>query len=426
MMIFFRFFIFIITLFCGVQAFAKEYSPSDIVNPNIADRRVYIADPANLVGKEAKDQANRTLWQLRQAAGAEVVLVVVPNTGEYSREQFATKLFDDWKPGKSDKDNGVIILIVPDQREAWIATGYGVEGIIPDISAARIINRSVVPYMKDGNLDAAVAAVSADVANVLSDPEAAEELKSKEAEAWDKAPESDITGEDVITFLIFVVIAIAIFGYVSFFVESNKFKKKDRYNQARAWHENLNFYKFFAIFSLGLALFPYLYAKRRYRKLRNEPMTCPACKGKMKKLNEEEDNNLLSPSQDFEEKINSVDYDVWVCDDCGFVERYAFPNKNSKYEVCPHCATRAMTLVTDRTVTPATTKRTGIGERVYECRYCHNNTYKRYTIPKKEDGTAAALAAGAILGSGRSGGGGGFGGGFGGGHTGGGGGGGRW
>ena len=77
---------------------------------------------------------------------------------------------------------------------------------------------------------------------------------------------------------------------------------------------------------------------------------------------------------------------------------------------------------------PATTRRAGIGEKVYDCKYCHNQTRKRYNIPKKDDGTAtaAALAAGAILGSGRGPSGGGFGGGFGGGRTGGGGGGGRW
>ena len=154
-------------------------------------------------------------------------------------------------------------------------------------------------------------------------------------------------------------------------------------------------------------------------------MDCPACKGKMHKLNEEEDNNLLSPSQDFEEKINSVDYDVWVCEECGSVERYAFPNKQSKYEECPICHTKALLMVKDHTVVPATTRSTGIGEKIYECKYCHNHTKRRYTIPKKDDGTAAALAAGALLGS-RGGNSGGFGGGFGGGRTGGGGGGGRW
>lgn len=419
--------LFLLFVSCFFSGFAKDYSPEDIQNPNIADRRVYISDPANLVDAQAKSSVNSTLWTLRQQTGAEVVVVVVPNTGDYTREQFATKLFDEWKVGKSDKDNGVIVLIVPDQREAWIATGYGVEGIIPDISAAKIINRSVVPYMKEGNLDGAVVAVANDVAKVLSEPEAAAELKSDKKEAWEEMPESDITDDDIITLILFVVITLFVISWVKFFYDNSKLKKLDRYEQARGWDDNRTTYLLFAIFSLGLGIIPYWLARRKYRRARNKPMECPACKGKMKKLNEEEDNNLLSPSQDFEEKINSVDYDVWVCDDCGTVERFAFPNKFSKYEVCPNCHTKAMYLAKDHTLVAPTTRSSGTGERVYECTYCHNHTKRRYTIPKREDGTAAALAAGAILGAGRGGhAGGGFGGGFGGGRTGGGGGGGRW
>lgn len=408
-----------------INIYALDYSPSDIKNPNVSDRRVYVADPAGLVGDEAKTKANAILWYLRKKTGAEVVTVVVPNTGNYTREEFATKLFDEWKVGKSDKDNGVIILIVPDQREAWIATGYGVEGIIPDISAAKIIQRSVVPYMKEGNLDGAVVAVSQDVANVLSDPVAAEELKSNRKEKWEEMPESDITTEDFITFVICIIFAVLLVSVGMFIYDNNRFKKLDRYSEARGWHDQKSTYLALAFLSLGLGLIPYWLVKKKYINARNKPMKCPTCKGNMKKLNEEEDNNLLSPSQDLEEKLNSIDYDVWVCEDCGTVEKFAFPNKNSIYQECPVCHTKAMYLIKDHTVVPPTTRQTGIGERIYDCKYCHNQTKKRYTIPKKEDGTAAALAAGAILGSAR-GGGGSFGGGFGGGRTGGGGGGGRW
>lgn len=403
---------------------AVNYSPAELANPNIADRRVYVSDPADLVGAGAESRANSILWNLRQKTGAEVVLVVVPNTGDYTREEYATRLFENWGIGKSDKDNGVLILIAPEQRQAWIATGYGVEGIIPDISASKIINRSVVPYMKENNLDGAVMAVVADVANVLSDPEAAAELKSKKKDAWNEMPESDITEDDFMMFTITVVLTLFIIAMFKYFYDSHKLKKLDRYSQAKEWHNGRTTYILLAVFSLGLGLLPYFLSRHKYKSARNKPMQCPACRGKMKKLNEEEDNNLLSPSQDLEEKLNSVDYDVWVCEDCGTVERYAFPNKYSKYEECPHCHTKAMYLAKDHTVVPPTVRLSGIGERIYECKYCHNQTRKRYTIPKKEDGRGAALAAGAILGSGR--GGGGFGGGFGGGHTGGGGGGGSW
>lgn len=420
-----RFLIFFISLLFSQILLAKEYSPEDIVNPNKADRRVYVADPADLVSPSAQAQANKILWNLRQQTGAEAVVVVVPNTGDYTREEFAVKLFDNWGVGKSDNDNGVIILIVPDQREAWIATGYGVEGVIPDIAATKIVNRSVVPYMKQNNLDGAVVAVAQDVATVLSQPEAAEELKSKNKEAWDQMHESDVTSEDFAAFILMVVISLFIISWVKFIVDSRSLKNKERYLQARGWNDSQTTYLLLGIFSLGLGIIPYFLAKRRYHKARNSHPPCETCHGKMRKLNEEEDNNLLSPAQDLEEKLNSVDYDVWVCEQCGSVERYAFPNRHSQYSECPHCHTKAMFMAKDHVVVPPTTKSTGIGERIYECKYCRNQTRKRYTIPQKPDPAAAALAAGALLGSG-SGRGGGIGGGFGGGRTGGGGGGGRW
>ena len=418
---------FLLLLFFSVSLiFAKDYSPRDITNPNISDRRVYVADPADLVSPQAEAQANAILWNLRKKTGAEVVMAVVPNTGDYTEEDFATQLFDDWKVGKSDKDNGVLILIVPEQHSARIATGYGVEGIIPDISAMKIIQRSIVPHMREGDLNGAVVTVASDVSNVLSDPVAAQELKSKKGESWEEMPESDITTDDLITFFICIVIAFFLIAICLYIYDVNRFKKLDRYGQARGWYDQKNTYTTLAFLSLGLGLIPYWLMKRKYNAARNSPMQCPACKGKMVKLNEEEDNNLLSPSQDFEEKLNSVDYDVWVCQDCGTVERYAFPNKFTKYTECPHCHTVAMHLVKDHIVIPPTQRSTGVGEKVYECEYCHNNTRKRYSIPKKTGDSAAAFAAGAILGAASGRGGGGFGGGFGGGRTGGGGATGRW
>lgn len=420
----FKYFFSLACIFIASIVVAKEYSPEMVPNPNIKDRRVYVSDPENLVGNGAKASVNQTLWNLRKTTDAEVAIVVVPNTGEYTREEFATKLFDDWKLGKADKDNGVLILIATDQKEVWIATGYGMEGILPDITVSKIINRSIIPYMKKGDLNGAVMAVADDVSNILKDPSVAEELKSNNKEIWEQNPETDITGSDILTFTLIVIGLMALVAYVMYFKDLSRLKRRSRYDQARAWHDDLSLYLVLAFLSAGLGYFAYRGARRRYHKLRNEPMPCPSCKGKMHKLSEEADNEWLSPSQDFEEKINSVDYDVWVCDTCGTVERYAFPNKKSIYTECPHCHTRAMALIKDHTLVPPTTLSAGVGEKIYDCKYCHNLTRKRYTIPKRQNHAAAAAGAGALLGGGRSGGG--FGGGFGGGRTGGGGAGGRW
>lgn len=408
---------------------ARDYTPDEIINPNLSDRRVYVADPGNNLSSATKTQVNELLGNLRQSTSAEVAVAVVPSIGDIPIEDFSEKVFTKWGLGKSDKDNGVLILIALDQHRARIQTGYGVEGVLPDISAKKIINRSIIANMREGDLDGAVLASVKDVADVLSDPAAAEELRSSERDAWD-TPSVGVTGEDISTFIHWVIWIIFLFSVGLLVSDMFKSRGKDHYHKAMIWQNHRSAYWILAACSLGLGLIPALIAEWRRKRARNSPITCSVCGAKMHKLNEAEDNAYLSPSQDLEERLNTVDYDVWECPECGSVERYPFRTKQLKYSECPNCHTVAMCEVHDHTLVPATTRSEGTGEKIYECQFCHHQNRRRYKIPKKPDPNAAAIAAGAILGSsGRHGGGfggGGFGGGFGGGHTGGGGASGGW
>lgn len=407
---------------------ARDYTPQEIENPNLADRRVYVSDPGNLVSPEVKSQVNHQLYDLRLKTGVEVVVAVIPSIGDVPIEDFSERLFTQWGIGKSDKDNGVLVLIAPEQKRARITTGYGVEGVLPDISAKKIIDRSIISYMKENDLNGAVAAVSNDVTQVLSDPVAAEELKSSEREAWEKG-QNDLSPDVIFTFARYIALMFLVMSIILYCYDAYNSRGKDRYRRAMIWHGHRTAYWILAVCSLGMGLIVALLAEWQYRRQRNKPMKCATCGAKMRKLGEEEDNELLNASQDLEERLKTVDYDVWVCPECGTVERYAFRQKQMKYSECPSCHTVAMCLVRDHTLRPATTRVTGMGEKIYECQFCHQQKRKQYVIPKKDDGTAAALAAGAILGSmgkGGGGGGGGFGGGFGGGSTGGGGASGGW
>lgn len=416
-----------ILLSIAFLASGKDWTPADIINPNLADRREYVADPGNLLSPVAKQQADALLWNLRKATSAEVAIAVVPSIGDIPIEDFSEKLFTSWGLGKSDLDNGLLVVIAIDQRRARIQTGYGMEGIVPDISAKKIINRSVIPFMKDGNLDGAVVAVAGDLSRVLTDPEAAAVLKSSQKEAWERDSEA-ISSREIFGFAGIVAGFVFLFALISFIVTLRKTRGQDRFIRATAWHRNMKLYWIAAACSLGAALPIALAAWWIYRRTRDKPLKCAACGAEMHKLNEEEDNYFLSPSQDLEEQLKTVDYDVWECPVCGSVERFPFKEEQLKYTECPQCGTVAMCLVRDHTVVPPTSRREGVGEKIYECRYCHHRKSERYRIPPRGDGGAgAALAAGAILGSmGRGGGGGGFGGGFGGGSTGGGGASGGW
>ncbi len=415
-----RFLIFLIGVFIPLTLWARDYAPEDVENPNIADRRVYVADPGNLMDPAVKARVNNRLASLREQTTAEVAVAIVPSIGDIPIEEFGERLFTRWGLGKKDKDNGVLILIAPEQRRARIQTGYGAEGALPDISAKKIIERSIVPNMREGDLDAAVDAASADVAAVLFDPAVAEELRSSRGEPWEGG------GEDLSEVFAYFVRGVALLGFLIaaalFVIDLIEVRGKDRYRRSLVWHRHRVWYWVLAVCSLGSALIFLLLEEWLRWRARNKPVTCEVCGHKMKKLGEAEDNELLSPAQDLEEKLKTVDYDVWVCPECGSVERYPFPQRQSTFTECPQCHTIAMCEVRDHTLVPATTRREGTGEKEYECMYCHHVRRKRYRIPRKEAPPVVVLPG---IGGGR-GGGGGFGGGFGGGATGGGGASGGW
>lgn len=105
-----------------------------------------------------------------------------------------------------------------------------------------------------------------------------------------------------------------------------------------------------------------LWLSMRYMRLRHR--VCPNCQHRMRRLDENADNAYLTPQQDVEEKINSVDYDVWLCDNCGETDILPFVNTSAHYQVCPHCGARASSLRSDRIVANPTQLREGRGSRI--------------------------------------------------------------
>lgn len=407
---------------------AETYTPQMMPNVQLQNRYKYVSDPGNLLNPEVKSQVNKMLWELRQQTSAEMVVAIPPSIGDTTIEEWSEQLFTLWGIGKDDKDNGVLIVIAPEQRRARIQTGYGVEGALPDVACKNIINTAILPNMREGNLNQAVLDASALTVSALEAPAVAGELGSKEKDNFSGVGET----LDVSVFYTFIswlagIVFLISLGY--FFNGIIKTRKHpDYYHRAIIWRDSLPTFGWLTLASIGSAAIIWLMAYLMYRHWRTKPRPCSTCGAKMKRLGEEEDNELLSPAQDLEEQLKSIDYDVWECPSCGTIERYAYKSKQTQYSECPKCHTVAMRLAGTRTVIPATTRQAGRGEKVYECKYCGHIHRDPYIIPKKEDPAAAALAAGAILGSmtGRGGGGGGFGGGFGGGSTGGGGASGGW
>lgn len=418
--------ILILLMISFLNARARDYRPEEIVNPNIENRFEYVADPEGRLSPMTRSRVNARLQALRDSTTAEVAVAVVPSIGDYTIEDFSEKVFTKWGIGKKDKDNGVLLVISPDSREVRIQTGYGAEGVLPDITCGKIIRETVIPNMREDCLDCAVDEATAMISRVMTEPEYAEELRSGIGDNYSGIEEAPVSKEAITGFLGFIAIALWIVAAVSYLNYRIKTRKATSLPQkAQEWRSSLTLLGFLSLGTLLTALPFYLLALYHYRRARYGSHACPNCGGKSVSLKGREALGALTPSQQFEEKIGSVHYDVHRCEKCGNTEVTPYPARNSKYTYCPHCGTRAYHFVGNTTLRQPTFQTDGEGISQYRCEYCGHDDSKRFRIPKKD--MAAAMAAAAILGSTRRrGGGGGFGGGFGGGSTGGGGASGRW
>ena len=117
-----------------------------------------VVDNAEILKPATRDALTTALKAHEQATGDQVVVLTVPTIGGDSIEEYATKVFENWKLGQKGKDNGVLVVVVPNDRKMRIEVGYGLEGTLPDAVASRIIRNVMTPPFKSGDYDKGVTA----------------------------------------------------------------------------------------------------------------------------------------------------------------------------------------------------------------------------------------------------------------------------
>lgn len=110
-----------------------------------------VNDFAGVISPEYKEKINALIEELQQKTTAEIAVVTVSSISPYGEIEYARLLFDNWKPGKKGKDNGVLVLLAIKERRWRIETGYGVEGILPDALCGEIGRNYMVPFLKQAN-----------------------------------------------------------------------------------------------------------------------------------------------------------------------------------------------------------------------------------------------------------------------------------
>lgn len=115
-----------------------------------------VSDYAGLLSPAAEQQLEARLLQLERDTTHEVAVVTIISLEGEPPEDYAVGLFEAWGIGKQDQDNGILFLIALEDREMRIEVGYGLEGVITDGRAGRILDREVVPHFKNGDYESGI------------------------------------------------------------------------------------------------------------------------------------------------------------------------------------------------------------------------------------------------------------------------------
>jgi len=128
----------------------------------------YVTDLAAVLKPQAKSQLEAMCTELEQKTGAEMAIVTVKSLDGNEIQPYANDLFQKLGVGKKKADNGVMLLVAPNDRKYWTEVGYGLEPIINDARAGDA-GRLMVPYFRQGDYGSGITAAAWQLAKFIAD-----------------------------------------------------------------------------------------------------------------------------------------------------------------------------------------------------------------------------------------------------------------
>lgn len=127
-----------------------------------------VVDQAGILSPTTEAALEPKLADLEAKSGIQLVVATVSSLQGQEIEPYANELFRAWKLGEADKNNGVLLLVAPNERRVRIEVGYGLEGTLTDALSKVIITNAITPRFKAGDFDGGVTRGVDDIITVLT------------------------------------------------------------------------------------------------------------------------------------------------------------------------------------------------------------------------------------------------------------------
>jgi uncharacterized protein len=167
-----------------------------------------VVDQANILNPQEKQRLEAQLRSLYQQGLAQAAVVIVPTTNGVPIFDYALQVAEKWQLGDKDIDDGLLMVVAVNDRDMYVLTGYGLEGVLPDAAVNRIIREDITPLFKQNNYGAGIlAGVDALKTRLTADPEV---LARADAQAAERNNAQQ--GSDELPMPVFLFVMSMIFG----------------------------------------------------------------------------------------------------------------------------------------------------------------------------------------------------------------------
>ena len=165
-----------------------------------------VIDQANILNPQEKQRLEAQLRGIYQQGLAQAAVVIVPTTNGMPIFDYALQVAEKWQLGNKDIDDGLLMVVAVNDRNIYILTGYGLEGVLPDSAVNRIIREDITPLFKQNDYGAGIlAGIGALQTRLTADPEV---LARADAQAAERSQNQNDIGDNPSPVFLFVMAMI--------------------------------------------------------------------------------------------------------------------------------------------------------------------------------------------------------------------------
>jgi len=172
-----------------------------------------VLDAAQIIPDAQEATLDAKLRAYNQRTGRAFIVATVPSLDGETVELYAVKLFEAWGIGGKESDQGLLLLVAPNERKVRFETGYGLHGIFPDVYASRIIRGEITPRFKAGDLPGGInAGIDAAITQLQRDPAEAKAVAEAAAAAEKARSKAQPNGGAVVFWIMMILFFMLMFG----------------------------------------------------------------------------------------------------------------------------------------------------------------------------------------------------------------------